>query len=283
MSTKEPTATATTATGDVVAALPSRTLRALGDVETVARVVREVFDASDFHDAFNEDAAADDEEEETVVNSKTTTPTTSKWMPLVDALKTRTSVDAAREALRIGMALSRGKRARVDAEGVGGRMTTTMKPTTSSRVDRLGEGLVTCARCSRAVYADLHAEHLKYRCDGGASAVGRDATLTKSTTKSTATTTTMTTGGVVVQVGMSDTAPRERAKSASVAASSAKQRQNAAGAASASARHAPTPLAVRVSASDARRAHDAIVFAGMCRAKTKIGDAFAEAAVRDDT
>ena len=279
MSTKEPPPT-----GDVVAALPSRTLRALGDVETVARVVREVFDASDFHDDFNEDAADDDEG--TVVHSKTTTPpTTSKWMPLVDALKARTSVEAAREALRIGMALSRGKRARVDAEGVGGRMTTTMKATTSSRVDRLGEGLVTCSRCSRAVYADQHGEHLKYRCDGGASAVGRDTTLTKLTTKSTATTTTTTTttGGVVVHAGISDTAPRERAKSASVATSSGKQRQNAAGAASASARHVPTPLAVRVSASDARRAHDAIVFAGMCRAKTKIGDAFADAAVRDDS
>ena len=104
--------------------------------------------------------------------------------------------------------------------------------------------------------------------------------------------TTTTTGGVVVHAGASDTAPRERAKSASVAASSAKsasvaassakQRQNASGAAGAAARHVPTPLAVRVSVSDARRAHDAIVFAGMCRAKTKIGDAFADA-VRDDS
>lgn len=271
-------------TGDVVvAALPSRTLRALGDVETVARVVREVFDASDFHDDFNEDDDAD--AREGADDGSVTAATTSKWMPLVDALKTRTSVDAAREALRIGRALSRGKRARVEgAEGddafVGGgrRMTTS-----SSRVvDRLGEGLMTCARCSRAVYADRHAEHLKYRCDGGASAVGRDATTTKSTTKSTAMTTT-TTGGVA-HMGDSDAAPRERAKSASVAASSAKQqRQNASGAASAAARHVPTPLAVRVSASDARRAHDAIVFAGMCRAKTKIGDAFADAAVRDDS
>lgn len=94
--------------------------------------------------------------------------------------------------------------------------------------------------------------------------------------------TTTTTGGDVVYVGVSDTAPRERAKSASVAVSSAKQRQNASGAAGTAARHVPTPLAVRVSASDARRAHDAIVFAGMCRAKTKIGDAFADA-VRDDS
>lgn len=277
-----PTKERTTTVDVVVAALPSRTLRALGDVETVARVVREVFDASDFHDDFNADDDDADDDEGRVAKSKTAT-TTPKWMPLVDALKTRTSVDAAREALRIGRALSRGKRARVDAEGVGGRMTTTMKPTTSSRfvVDRLGEGLVTCARCSRAVYADRHAEHLKYRCDGGASAVGRDATTTKSTTKSTAMTTT-TTGGVVVHAGASDTAPRERAKSASVAASSAKQRQNASGAAGVAARHVPTPLAVRVSVSDARRAHDAIVFAGMCRAKTKIGDAFADA-VRDDS
>ena len=70
-----------------------------------------------------------------------------------------------------------------------------------------------------------------------------------------------------------ETAPRERAKSATVAASSAKQRQNAYGSA---ARLVPTPLAVRVSPSDARRAHDAIVFAGMCRAKTKIGGAFVD-------
>jgi len=82
-----------------------------------------------------------------------------------------------------------------------------------------------------------------------------------------------TTGAVLVRKGAVETAPRERAKSATVAASSAKQRQNAYGSA---ARLVPTPLAVRVSPSDARRAHDAIVFAGMCRAKTKIGGAFVD-------
>ena len=256
-----------------VAALPSRALRSLGNAETVARVVRDVFAASDFNDDDTRDGTLEGGEDE---EEPTTTPTT--WMPLANALRARTPVDAAREALRIGRALSRGgKRARrVDVEGdafVGGGRTTTATAIpmerTPSRVDGLGEGLVTCARCSRAVYAERHAEHLRFRCDGGASAAGRDATTTKST-KSTAVT---TTGSVLVRKGAVETAPRERAKSATVAASSAKQRQNAYGSA---ARLVPTPLAVRVSPSDARRAHDAIVFAGMCRAKTKIGGAFVD-------
>ena len=256
-----------------VAALPSRALRSLGNAETVARVVRDVFAASDFNDDDTRDGTLEGGEDE---EEPTTTPTT--WMPLANALRARTPVDAAREALRIGRALSRGgKRARRgDVEGdafVGGGRTKTAATIpmerTPSRVDGLGEGLVTCARCSRAVYAERHAEHLRFRCDGGASAAGRDATTTKST-KSTAV---PTTGAVLVRKGAVETAPRERAKSATVAASSAKQRQNAYGSA---ARLVPTPLAVRVSPSDARRAHDAIVFAGMCRAKTKIGGAFVD-------
>jgi len=263
-----------------VAALPSRALRSLGNAETVARVVRDVFAASDFNDD-DDDDDDDDTRDGTLdggEDEEEPTTTTTTWMPLANALRARTPVDAAREALRIGRALSRGgKRARrVDVEGdafVGGGRTTTATTIpmerTPSRVDGLGEGLVTCARCSRAVYAERHAEHLRFRCDGGASAAGRDATTTKST-KSTAVT---TTGSVLVRKGAVETAPRERAKSATVAASSAKQRQNAYGSA---ARLVPTPLAVRVSPSDARRAHDAIVFAGMCRAKTKIGGAFVD-------
>jgi len=266
-----------------VAALPSRALRSLGNAETVARVVRDVFAASDFNDDDDDDDDDDDTRDGTLEGGEdeeepTTTTTTTTWMPLANALRARTPVDAAREALRIGRALSRGgKRARRgDVEGdafVGGGRTTTATTIpmerTPSRVDGLGEGLVTCARCSRAVYAERHAEHLRFRCDGGASAAGRDATTTKST-KSIAVT---TTGSVLVRKGAVETAPRERAKSATVAASSAKQRQNAYGSA---ARLVPTPLAVRVSPSDARRAHDAIVFAGMCRAKTKIGGAFVD-------
>ena len=262
-----------------VAALPSRALRSLGNAETVARVVRDVFAASDFNDDDTRDDDTRDGTLEGGEDEEEPTTTTTTWMPLANALRARTPVDAAREALRIGRALSRGgKRARrVDVEGdafVGGGRATTAATIpmerTPSRVDGLGEGLVTCARCSRAVYAERHAEHLRFRCDGGASAAGRDATTTTKSTKSTAVT---TTGAVLVRKGAVETAPRERAKSATVAASSAKQRQNAYGSA---ARLVPTPLAVRVSPSDARRAHDAIVFAGMCRAKTKIGGAFVD-------
>ena len=185
------------------------------------------------------------------------------WRAFANALASSSS--SVREHAAIERAVARGR-----ARALRAAYADVPQPSWAPGVDErafatLGDDLVTCEKCLRAVMADALEAHARWRCDGGVARRGRDVSTScgkkRPWTATTTTTTTTTSNGDHVRSKVTNTAPAG-AGSVKMQKLSKKKTQHQAE----SVRAPPTPLAARVDVRAARRANDAFVFGIMYNA-----------------
>lgn len=183
------------------------------------------------------------------------------WRAFANALASSSS--SVREHAAIERAVARGR-----ARALRAAYADVPQPSWAPGVDErafatLGDDLVTCKRCLRAVMAEALEAHARWRCDGGVARRGRDVSTSGGKKRPwTATTATATTlNGNHAKSKVTNTAPAG-AGSVKMQKVSKKKTQHQAE----SVRAPPTPLASRVDVRAARRANDALVFGIMYNA-----------------
>ena len=188
------------------------------------------------------------------------------WRAFANALASSSS--SVREHAAIERAVARGR-----ARALRAAYADVPQPSWAPGVDErafatLGDDLVTCEKCLRAVMADALEAHARWRCDGGVARRGRDVSSSGGKKRPwTATTTTATTATATTLNGnhakskVTNTTPAG-AGSVKMQKLSKKKTHHQAE----SVRAPPTPLASRVDVRAARRANDALVFGIMYNA-----------------